>query len=201
MPKPGATGQNGAVDAWDRMIDGLRAGDAAILSDFVRRYGPALEKIAARNIGPGMRRRVGPESIALSVCRTFLRRAGDDQFTLADGDSLWRLLCAITLNKVREKTRYHLRQKRGVDREAHLESLDAREVFSDPTPTPEEAAIFTDAFEHVIASLAEEERRILELRLQEQTHEQIAEEMGCSERTVRRMLKGLEVRLTAALGD
>jgi len=189
------------MDPWDRLIDGLRRGDPEVLSEFFRRYRPALEGIAARSLQSGMRRRVGPESIALSVCRTFLRRAEDDQFTLEDDDSLWRLLCAITLNKVREKSRYHLRGKRGVDRETHLESLGATEDLSDPTPTPEEAAIFADAFEHLIASLDQEEQRILELRLRERTHEQIAAEMGCSERTVRRVLKGLEVRLSAAFRD
>jgi len=186
------------MDPWERMVDGLRSGDSVVLSDFFHRYRPALERIAAKRINPGVRRRVGAETIALSVCRTFLRRAGDDQFDLADDDSLWRLLCAITLTKVREKTRYHLRQKRGLDREANLDALAAEPL--DSTPTPEEAAAFTDEFQHLVASLEEEERTMLELRLQERTHEQIAGEVGCSERTVRRILAGLRTRLEALFG-
>jgi len=186
------------MDPWERMIKGLRSGDSVVLSDFFHRYHPALERIAASNINPGVRRRVGAETIALSVCRTFLRRARDDQFDLADDDSLWRLLCAITLTKVREKTRYHLRQKRGLDREADLDAHDKEPLAA--TPTPEEAAAFADEFQHLVASLEEEERRMLELRLQEKTHEQIAADVGCSERTVRRVLAGLRARLEAAFG-
>ena len=66
------------------MIAGLRTGDSVVMTDFFRRYGPSLEKIAAGRIDGGMRRRVGPETIAQSVCRTFLRRAQDDQFALGD---------------------------------------------------------------------------------------------------------------------
>ena len=186
------------MDEWDRMIGGLRSGDSAVLGDFFRQYGPALERVAAGRINPGLRRRVGPETIALSVCRTFMRRAADDQFTLEDDDSLWRLLCAITLTKVKEQSRFHLRQKRGVDRETDIDALG--EPPTDAQPTPEAAAIFADEFRHLVESLEEEERKILELRLSEQTHAQIAEEVGCSERTVRRVLARLRDRFNAAFG-
>jgi len=56
----------------------------------------------------------GPEDLVQSACRTFLRRAQIGQFRLADSEELWRLLCAITLTKVREQTRFHMRQKRGL---------------------------------------------------------------------------------------
>ena len=187
------------MDEWDRMIGGLRSGDSVVLGDFFRQYGPALERVAAGRIHPGLRRRVGPETIALSVCRTFMRRAADDQFTLEDDDSLWRLLCAITLTKVKEQTRFHLRQKRGVDRETDIDSLG--EPPADTRPTPERAALFADEFNHLVDSLDEEERGILELRLSLQTHAQIANEIGCSERTVRRVLAGLRERFNAAFGS
>ncbi len=182
-------------DQWDAMIRGLRGGDAGVLSEFFRRYGPALERVAAKAIEPGMRRRFGPESIAQSVCRTFMRRAKDGAFELTDGDRLWQLLCAIALTKVREKARFHLRHKRGVDREVSLDAGDSGQLSPDQGPSPEEAAIFADSFEHLLASLTDEERRVVELRLEDHTQDEIARELACSERTVRRMLKRIEARL------
>jgi RNA polymerase sigma factor (sigma-70 family) len=181
---------------WDAMIRGLRTGDSAVLTAFFARYAPALERIAARHLNPGMRRRVGPESIALSVCRTFMRRAAEDAFELERSDGLWALLCAITLTKVREKTRYHMRHKRAVQAELHADALeDGAFQPAAGGPSPDEIAAFTDQFDHVLKSLDEEERTIVQLRLDERTNEEIAETIGCSERTVRRVLKRLEARL------
>ena len=44
-------------------------------------------------------------------------------------------------------------------------------------------------------SLDEEERRIVELKLLERSNAEIAEQLGCSERTVRRLLARLRERL------
>src|SRR4051812_47370036 len=102
---------------WQALIDGLRRGDQRITQEFWDQYGRMLHGLAEKNLAEGVRRRVGPEDVVQSVCRTFLRRAQIGEFQLPDSESLWRLLCAITLTKVREQTRFHLRQKRGLDRE------------------------------------------------------------------------------------
>ncbi len=185
-------------DDWDALVSGLREGRPAALRAFVERFSPALERIARRAIQPAMRRRFGPESVAQSVCRTFLRRAGDGQFQLTDPDSMWSLLCAIALTKVRERTRYHRRRRRHVDREEPVaaEAADARDVV-DPAPTPEELAAFEDTFSSLVASLDDEERQILARRLDGRGQAEIASELGCSQRTVRRRLAELETRLRA----
>jgi RNA polymerase sigma factor (sigma-70 family) len=189
-----------APDDWEALVEGLRTGRADALRRFVGRFSPALERIARRAIAPGMRRRFGAESVAQSVCRTFLRRAGDGQFELADQDRVWSLLCAIALTKVRERTRYHLRRRRRVDREAPLASVESGDpAVVDPAPTPEDLAAFEEGFAAALASLDDEERRILELRLEEKETAQIAAELGVSARTVRRRLAELEERLRESL--
>src|SRR5262245_27473046 len=107
-------------DDWDRWIDGLRRVDEAVQAEFMRRFGPQLEKIADRHLGGDVRRRIGPEDAVQSACRTFLRRATAGEFALPDSAALWRLLCAITVNKVREQSRFHSRKRRGLGRERHL---------------------------------------------------------------------------------
>ena len=108
---------------WDHLIRGLRNGDRNVVYDFCQRYGASLERLAAKHLPAGLRRHVGPEDVVQSACRTFLRRTQGGEFQLADSEDLWRLLCAITLTKVREQARFHLRQKRGVDQEVALEAL------------------------------------------------------------------------------
>jgi len=93
------------------MIEGLRAGDAQAAQLFCARFGPALIRVADRRLPGVVRRRVDPEDVVQSACRTFLRRARGGEFTLADSEGLWRLLCAITLTKVHEQTRFQLQKK------------------------------------------------------------------------------------------
>ncbi len=192
--------KTGRVDDWEALIAGVRAGEADALDAFFRRFGPALERLAARAIEPGMRRRFGPESIAQSVCRTFLQRARDRAYDLPDGDALWRLLCAIALTKVRERARHHLRQRRAMQREIHGDAADdALARVSSSAPGPEDDAAFREQFQTALDTLDDEERSILELRLAARTQAEIAEALHISERTVRRILGRVEERLTQLL--
>ncbi len=184
-------------DDWEDLVEGLREGDPERVNAFVRTFGPALERLAARAIHPGMQRRFGPESIAMSVCRTFLRRAHGGEFDLPDADAVWRLLCAIALNKVRKHTRFHLRERRRADREV---PIDWARRERDPVPTPEDLALFADSFAAVVDSLDPGQRRMLELRLAARSHREIAQDLRVSQRTVRRHMAGLETRLRSALG-
>src|SRR5262245_22037762 len=141
---------------WDRLIRGLRDGDRQVVAEFCVEYGDALHRLADRRLPDAIRRRLGPEDVVQSACRTFLRRVRAGEFRLADSESLWRVLCAITLTKVREHTRFHLRQKRGLDREQSLAAADAgREAafdLVDPEPTPDRAAAFADQFRQLLES-------------------------------------------------
>jgi RNA polymerase sigma factor (sigma-70 family) len=183
-------------DRWQRLIRGLRDGDRVIAQEFWDQYGELLHRVAEKHLAGGVRRRVGPEDVVQSACRTFLRRAQGGEFRLEDSEGLWRLLCAITLTKVREQTRFHLRQKRGLAQEERADdtNFDARA----PGPTPAEAAEFADQFQQLLAGLDDEERQIVDLKLQECTHDEVAERLGCSERTVRRVVKRVQARLARA---
>ena len=193
-------------DELAEMIEGLRRGDDVAIERFFGRFGGAVQSLADRRIAGGMERRFDAPEVASSVCRTFVRRAGIGEFELEDGENLWRLLCAITLTKVREKARYHLRDKRSVGRETDLDAgaNEGRDRGVDGTPsgttTPSDEVAFTDALSHVLSELDDDDRRLVDLRLQQKSTEEIAEILGCSDRTVRRLLNRLETRFDEVLG-
>jgi RNA polymerase sigma factor (sigma-70 family) len=182
------------------LIQGLRAGESEAVRRFCALYGPLLEELADKNLPVGLRRRVDKDDIAQSACRTFLRRVRLGQFQLPDSDALWRLLCAIALTKVREQTRFHLAQRRGLGQEQPLVGdADGAGATSadlvDRAPTPAEAVEFADQFERLMAALDDEERQVVNLKLQDCTNDQVAERLGCSERTARRLLKKVQSKL------
>jgi RNA polymerase sigma factor (sigma-70 family) len=189
-----------AEDRWQRLIQGLREGNRQSVHEFCDSYGALLQELAEKHLTGGLGRRVGPEDVVQSACRTFLRRAQAGEFQLGESESLWRLLVAITLTKVHEQVRFHRRHKRDLDREVPLASVPPQagtRQFDpvDPQPCPAEAAEFQDQFERLMASFEDEERRLVDLKLQQCTNLEVAVRMGCSERTVRRLLKRVQARL------
>jgi RNA polymerase sigma-70 factor, ECF subfamily len=126
-----------------------------------------------------------------------LARAG--RYALRRSGDLWRLLAAITVHKLQRQLERHTAGKRAVGREhaagirdgplgLHADLL-ARE------PTPEEAAVVADTLEQVFRGLEPLQRRMVELRLQGCGLDEIADDVGRSERTVRRLLELVKERL------
>jgi len=185
---------------WDLLIDGLRRGDNSAVAEVCELFGDRLERLADRHLNSALRRRVGSDDVAQSVCRTFFRRAAEGEFDLPEGSALWALLCAITLTKIREQARFHLRQKRSLKDEQRLDSVVAdgrqrHEMIPGASPDPAANVEFVDQFEQVMARFTEEEQNIVDLKLQQFTNDEIAEKVGCSERTVRRLLQRVRSQL------
>src|ERR1700709_2170315 len=67
---------------WDRLINGLRSGDERVIHDFYGQYGALMETVADKHLAQGLRRRIGPEDVVQSACRTFLRRAKGGEFQI-----------------------------------------------------------------------------------------------------------------------
>jgi len=85
-------------------------------------------------------------------------------------------------------------------------SAHGRDYHFDPEkiasgPTPDEAAAVAEDLERLMEDLRPVERRMLELRLQDYTLEEIAEQVERSERTVRRLMGRLRDRLNMELED
>jgi len=190
---------------WRNWIQGLVEGDEQVAGEFWQQYGARLQGLAAHHLTTRLYRREEPEDVVQSVCRTFFRRAQEGQFQLGGSESLWRLLCAITVTKVRQKARFHGRKKREFYREEQIdESRPAAARHGAAEPTPDEAVEFADQLQQLLSDLDEEERQLVQLKLAEATHLEIAKKLGCSERTVRRILKRVQKRwqhVLEAAGD
>jgi RNA polymerase sigma factor (sigma-70 family) len=193
----------------DRSTTWLRqlvAGNDEVVGEFWQHYGDGLQRLAASRMAPALRQRVGAEDIVQSVCRTFFRRSREGEFEFGAMDDLWRLLCAITLTKVRQHARFHYQEKRQLSRERPLDDVrpagDARRVdLAAAGPTPAEVVEFTDQLQHLLSGLSDEERQMVQLRIEGRQQAEIAEELGCSERTVRRLFSGVKTRWEQMLGD
>jgi RNA polymerase sigma-70 factor, ECF subfamily len=196
-----------ASDAeWDSFILGLAHGQPGAYEEFWRRYGNRLNGVAKKHFPAGLQRRLAPEDIVQSTCRSFFARIVDGRLAVSDADSLWGLLCAITLNKTRMKQRFHLAKRRNLSRERDVEKKDGSEAASIAEPslveqTPEESMIFAEQLEQIMKMLDPIEQEVLQLKLDNHTHEEIAEKVRRSDRTVRRVLQRLQEKLLEAIAS
>ena len=187
---------------WDELIKGLRNGDQDACSEFWNQYGPMLQGVAQNHLSERLQRRVGSDDVVQSACRTFFRRISEGQFDVPDADALWRLMCAITLTKARRAARDHSRQKRGMQAEQYIDAASDQSnapsyQLTGNTPSPLDAAAFSDQMDQLLSRLNPQECQVLDLKLQNHTNDEIAAEMGCSERTVRRITAQIKERWSA----
>lgn len=186
-------------DDWGTLIAGLRAGERRAERAFWERFGTGLHTLAAARLSSQLRQRVSPEDIVQSVCRTFLRRAREGEFVLEDAQHLWRLLCAIALTKAREQARFHGRQRRALGLDVALDGLTDAAELAAGEPAADEALGVAEAFEALLTGLDDEQRAMVVLKIQDKTNDEIAAQLGCSERTVRRLIERVRAQLTSAL--
>ena len=145
-------------------LDGVKAGDEADIQRLWDRYFQRLVRLAGAKLPGHCRRAFDEEDVALSAFQSFCDRAGQGQFPqLSDRDDLWRLLATLTVRKAVLMMRHQTRQKRGGGRvlgESAFQGGTERpttggglaEILS-KEPTPDDAARFADAFDHLINKL------------------------------------------------
>lgn len=180
-----------------------QAGDERAAAEIFDRYVQRLVALAQRRISPKLQRRVDPEDVVQSAYRSFFRQARDGRFAWGRSGDLWRLLAAITVHKTLGQVEFHRAAKRSVDVEGGL--VDATHGVAPQAvcrePTPVEVAGVVDELECFMRPLDAMERQVLTMRLQDCSVDEIADAIGRSSRTVRRLLErllaGLRERLEA----
>lgn len=176
----------------EQLLARYQTGDETAAEELFRRYVNRLTLFARARLAQRVARRVDPEDVVLSAYRSFFLRARNGAISLRRSGDIWRLLVAITLNKLRHQVARHEAKKRSTQREERAMAVDDQFCRS---PRPEEAVALADELERIMANLSPLKRRILQLRLLDYSLAEIAAEIGRSERTVRRMLGQLQEQL------
>ena len=186
-----------------RLLQELKEGNEEAAQVLFDRYVQRLVALARSRLSARMRRRVEPEDIVQSVCRSFFRHAQEGAYTLPEKKSLWSLLAAITINKVRGQVEFHTAKKRAFQLE--VSAIGTRSAYAMPPealaqePAAEEAEVILEELGEAMGSLDPLGRQIFELHLAGVPFDEICTEVQRSGRTVRRALekvrKDLEQRL------
>ncbi|MEM8734790.1 MAG: sigma-70 family RNA polymerase sigma factor [Planctomycetota bacterium] len=189
-----------SVELLQRWKDGDEVAAAALFDRYVNQ----LCGLARNRLSERMKRRVEPEDVVQSAYRSFFRNAGEDRYVLDKSGDLWKLLAAITMNKIRGQVEFHTAKKRRIYAEDSL-ATNRSTMGLGPTaiatePTPEDAAAVVEELETVMKALDPLKRTVFELALQNRDESEIAASVQRSGRTVRRMLAEIRSQLEQRLG-
>lgn len=150
------------------------------------RYSERLLKSAERSMSSSLSSRVDPDDIVQSVFRTFFRRASEGQYQVPSGEELWKLLLAISLNKVRSVGQFHRAAKRDILSSA---SLPPEDVLLDKNYDEISRSILELSVAELVSKLPESAQSIVRLRIDGYQVSQIALETQRSKRSVERVLQ------------
>jgi RNA polymerase sigma-70 factor (ECF subfamily) len=178
----------------------LQHGQADASTELYLRYAERLLALTAAQTSPDLARRIDPEDIVQSVFRTFFRRASEGQYTVPDGEEIWKLLLVIALNKVRATGAFHRAAKRDVRRTSGGEAYE-RAVESQPSRDEDALNLLRMVVEELLRSQPEAHRRMIELRIEGHEVSDIAAAVQRSKRSVERVLQEFRQRLDVLIGE
>jgi RNA polymerase sigma-70 factor (ECF subfamily) len=187
--------------SFDDLMTRLRQGHNDAATQVFGRFASRLLALARSRLGPQIRRKEDPEDVLQSVFRSFFHRNAEGEFGEFDSwDNLWAMLVVMTVRKCGRHIDYFRAACRDVDREespAASDSYDANRSPSADDPLPSEAAMLTETVEQLMNSLQGRHRQILMLSLQGYAPAEISSQVGCTERTVYRVLETVKEWLEA----
>ena len=179
--------------ALDKLLEQVRRGEELATAELLDAYTDRLLALARARLSTKLARRLDPEDIVQSACRSFFRNAQAGRYEIRDSDDLWRLLAAITVHKVQRQGKRHSAAKRALANEESSGWDGIMQVISPEAlardPSPEEAITLLEETKAMMAGLSPLHRQIVELSLQGHEVAITAEHAKCSERTVQRAME------------
>jgi RNA polymerase sigma factor (sigma-70 family) len=186
---------DGFQDFWQR----LSAGEQSAQVELFNRFQSQLLRKAHEHLHSHVRSIVGVDDILQTALASFFSGQAKGEFVIPSWNSLWSLLALITVRKCYRYNKKFRREGR------HATSNEPRSYgFPWDTPTAEatsdQAAMYAEILENLLRGLKDERsRQVVSLWLQGYTEVESAEQVGCSQRTVRRMRRSARDRLEALL--
>lgn len=178
----------------DEGEEGIAEDEEALVEQFQMR----LLRLAHSRLPLRLRSRVDETDIVQSVFRSFFRRNADQPYQFQERDDVWRLLATITLRKVGRAVRFHKQARRDVDRE-HAEEFTG-DLSNQQDASASALAIMVELLDAIFDQLSPKHQRILALRLESYSVDEIAQQVSVSSRTVERAL-ALVRRIATELAD
>ncbi|MCA9048127.1 MAG: sigma-70 family RNA polymerase sigma factor [Planctomycetaceae bacterium] len=182
--------------AFHDLTERLKNGSDDAFEEILERFGPYVIRSVRRSLDRRLRTRFDSQDFVQAVWMT-VHEHRDRLAECASPDSLMALLVTIAQRKVRFEFRRHLQaEKQNINRERSMQN----DSFVLPLPDhsadhPSQIVIAREQWDLMVDGEPTKYREIMELRCTGLTLDEIAEQVGVNERTVRRVIRRLTDKL------
>lgn len=187
-------------DRFDNLIRRVRLGEPEATAELVRRFEPEIRRkirVWIRLRHPELRSLVETMDIYQSVVAGFLERAASGRYELDDPERVLGLLVVMARRKLRGVGRNQRRLCRDVRR---TEPLPEGDNIARAEPTPSRIIAGRELLDLAMDRLSPEERRLVALRAEGTTWDEIAADLGGTAEGRRKQLTRAIERVARALG-
>jgi RNA polymerase sigma factor (sigma-70 family) len=178
------------------MLARARQGDQTALAELARTYEAEVRIMAHVHLGPALRPYLDSLDLVQSVHRSLLLGLRQDKFDISSPEKLVGLALTMVRRKVARQWRRMQRQRRlADDPQASGDLPGLLTALSAPQADPAAHAQFNDAVQKLCRTLEEQDRQIMELRLQGYSTVEVARLLGLDADVLRVRLSRLRRRL------
>lgn len=177
------------------LMERVIQGDEQAVAELYNRYYKAIIMVVRYRLDRS------PRLHALYDSTDFLQEVWEDVLAhpeklrdLATFEAFFEQLARMARHKVEKTQRKYATQKRDLRRRRHLSDpgvTAAAAAVADSQPDPGQQAASDEEWGRWIVSLSPRQQRIVLMLRNGLTHEEIAAELGCSERSIRRLVSEL----------
>ena len=180
-------------DEFGLLLEQAQSGSQDAMCQLIERYAPYIVRVVRRKLSRAIRSKFDSLDFVQAVWASFF--GAPQQFVRFDRpEDLVRHLAAIAHNKVVDEIRRRMEtDKYNINRERSLDdsTLHFSRELASQEPSPSEVAVADEMWTRLIRGQPAHYQRILELRRDGHTQQQIADQLGLNERTVRRVIQGV----------
>jgi RNA polymerase sigma factor (sigma-70 family) len=172
------------------LLQRIRVGSQDAARELWQRYEPHVRRVLRRKLNKKLRTKLDSVDLAQDVWISFFVDPRH-QFEFDQPEDLIAFLATLAQNKLVDTLRRHATQKYAVSREQPLADETGSEVVKliDPGPSPSQVIMAEEAWEKLLEGQSPQSQRILNRLRQGRTQQEVAQEIGVSERTVRRLVR------------
>lgn len=203
-PAPGLAGDgssvNGLTPTDKSLVVMVRDGDQEAASVLYERYARRVFGLVRSKLGPRLSAATEPDDIVQSVFKSVFRGMQSGSYEAPPGSTLWNLLAVISVRKLSSRATHLAAKCRDTSRNVPLdhggeESSGMTDAFVDPV-----AVEFLElCIRESLDLLRPTHRKVLALRIEGHTVDEIAAATGRARRTVERILQDSRRVLADAL--
>jgi RNA polymerase sigma-70 factor (ECF subfamily) len=184
------------------LIERVKSGDEAAIRDLIQRFERDVRTIVRVRLPQSLRSQFDSMDFVQAVWQSVLTKDAPDLGRFTNARHFRGFLEGVARNKVYEEHRRRTRtRKYSVQREEPLyvrrgdREMPREVAASDPSPSQDAQA--HDRFEQLVAGRSPEEAEVVDLRRRGLTYEEIAVRTGLNERSVRRIIEAIRLRMEA----